>query len=641
MVENSIPGLQDEWINHANRTIEELEEGELVYLKGIQGTGKTSLTREITRRKVEDNPSTKIAIIIPNHEFARAEWEYAFPKDKFTHWLGRAQFDLDGSPMCPMREHPLIKPFFDRECTNNFMCQICNAKIESVRKDGKMHTRLSEFAVENGLPEDFECPHQAQFKVDTNVYFIVYQYLNTVHFKALSPDWVISDDVLLTDAIELPTKDELKILIGTFNLLVSDKDHFETLYWEDFDDKRGPDLVKTMIKEIHGQFGRFHRNIESGEEIFQNSMWNVLTQFDPEDILKHKRYEAVFGEREHFKIPYLHMLFDLSYTSSKVLMIRAMEDNDFLRMMIGNYTRAHKRMPEIIPIELPSYSVLSEVRRVVGNRMGVLAWYPRIAFLGSNYINTVKTLKPKIQYLVETYNPRSIGIVSYQLVTEGRDGRSIYDFIPEEYPRHQVKVLHFNKLLGSNRLYNVDLCIRLGTYVHNLEATIREYNDLAFENLDPLKEINRVRKIIDGGYEFLNPDLERYSRYRNAEQNTEGDMRFRLGTRDIREYVFGKIFREIREKFPTSNWKIVQDRDGKWIEKEYYDYNQIIERAIMDNGGILSRLDLIDLLIKKCEISYAPAHGRVVRFVRSNTSYDMLSTEYNGRRRACVVLRDV
>ncbi len=638
MVENIIPGLQDGWINYVNKTIEDLEDGRLVYLKGIQGTGKTSLSREMTRRHIEDNPSAKVVIIIPNHEFARREWEYAFPKDKFTHWLGRAQFDLDGSPMCPMREHSLIKPFFTRKCVNTFTCQVCQAKTGNVRKDGKIHTHFSEFIVESGLPEDYKCPHQEQFKVDTNVYFIVYQYLNTKAFEGLSPDWIISDDVLLTDTIEIPTKTELRILIGTYNMLIFDKEGVDPIEWEDFDEKHGPDLVKIMNREIHIQFGRFHRDIDSGEEIFENRMWNVLTQYNPQDILLHKRYEAVFGEREQFKIPYLHLLFDLAFTPSKVLMIRAMQDNAFLRMMVGNYARARKRMPEIISVELPNYTVSSEVRRVVGNRMGVLAWYPKKAFWGSNYPTTVKMLKPKIQYLVDTCNPRTIGIVSYQLVTEGRDGRSIYDFIPEDFPRHCVKVLHFNKLLGSNKLYDVDLCIRLGTYVHDLGATIREYNDLAFESLIPEMEIARVRKLVDGGYEFINPDLERYSRYRNAEQNTEGDMRFRIGTRDIKEYVFGKVFREIKEKFPTSNWKIVQDKDGKWVEKEYFDYNTIIDRAVMENGGVMSSTEIIRLLQDECDLSYEPAWNRMVRFVKMNSNVEQRSMIYNGRKRNCVVV---
>lgn len=550
---------------------------------GIPGVGKTKLIDKLFR----NNPDVRKIFLPLSHKQAdeREDFLTGIP---LTHWYG---VEL----ICPLKDQEPIKTFFEINMPVRWLCRICQSlKLSSVS----------------------DCPHKTQFKNPPNTVIAPVSYVFTQHIEKYDPQIVAVDDIILQNQ-DLPSRNEMKRYVHLIYRSGScDYKTLEELY-EAFDKSRSIEEGLTLFKQyILGTIepklkAGINRLLEEGSDI-SKEVSKMILQIDPLTLLDWYRLVKVYGWKEKFSIPLLMPVFKLALEKGRqVFIVGAQINKPFLEMMARNFLReyGYPITLEYRKMELDQPLAKSVVYRVRSPKYEH-AWYPTTTSITKSRV-TRQHIKERIEIILlnemrELKDTRlTVGIIKPK-------NAPLTDFLTPLVENYgNVLSLDFGSLQGSNQLEWCDILIIVGTYNINITDLQQDFEKVYHKKPSSVEAV----KQFDGGYVYLDQDLENYRRMMEDYEMYQAIHRARPALRERKVYVFGLIPREIYDEFEIRDIMVKKGEGGmNLIEWESFD-KWMHEK--IGEGGIF-QTELVKAVQEKYGLSDVGSLLKVKRFVKKH-----------------------
>jgi len=549
-------------------------------VSGIPGTGKTRFTDTLFR----NNPNLKKIYLPLSHEQAD-EREDFLTGINITHWEGVQR-------ICPLVKKEPIKTWFEIGAPTRWICRLCQSKKLKLIKAS-------------------DCPHKQQFKNPENTVIAPVAYTFTQHIEKYNPDIVVVDDIILQKK-DLTTRKEME----NYVLLLYQSGFCDYKTLEELFDQEEKELKRYILNTIEPKLKKgIKRNLEV-TNIHSKEVSRYFLKIDPMTLLDWYRLVKVYGWQEEFSIPLLMPVFELALKEGRrVIIVGAQMNKAFLEMEVRCFQREYGYPITLQYRKMKFDSLPNSVVYRVRSPKYDNAWYPTTTSIVKSKI-TRNSVKQRIEIILfdqeKSIEDLTVGIIKPK-------NAPLKDFLTT-LVEHKCRVLslNFGNLRGSNKLEHCDLLIIVGTYNVNIESLQKDF--IRFFHRKPWSVISV--KQFDGGYQYVDPDLENFRLMVEEYEMYQAIHRIRPGLQRKKIYVFGLIPKEIKKEFEVKNLSFEKDLAGGINLIEWKDFEEFMEQQIGDG---IYMTELVKLVVDEVGIAKQNAYERIHKFVRQhNDKYEII-----------------
>ncbi|TRZ53205.1 MAG: hypothetical protein D4S01_01690 [Dehalococcoidia bacterium] len=554
---------------------------------GIPGAGKTKTIDQLLR----DNPKKRKIYLTFSHN--RLDERKDFLKgEEVTHWEGMKR-------ICPLQQDEPIKTWIEIGAPVRWICRLC----QSLKKI-----------------EASDCPHKRQFKNPKNIVIAPTNYLFTQHTEKYKPDLVVVDDVT-TLPKDLPSLSKMRTYVRTLNFMGCC--NYKTI--EGLFELSYKKLEKEIAKTIEPKLKKVIKNLLKEGSDFSKDTAKLFLEIDPIQLLDWHRVIKNYGWQEEASIPYLMKVFELSLEETrKVIVVGALPHKLYIETLAKIFKKDHGKKIQIVYEKIQLKNIAKSVVYRVRSPKYPKAWYPTTTSIVESRIER-NVIRKRIEILLLSlvdYNMERLGELNVGIIKPKKvDLKNFMSFCAEFC---HVKSLHFGNLRGSNKLENCNVLIVVGTYKVNLDAFIKKFKKIFHR--EPWSTDSS--KLYDGGYKFLDAELENYRKMHEDDEMYQAIHRCRPALREKKIFVLGLIPKEIREEFEVREITFELNYEGGINVVEWKDPEGFMRKQI---GEGIYMAELAKLVAEEEKISKRNAYERIKRFVaKYNDEYEIAETTKTG-----------